>query len=65
MFTPKTKLEITSTDDHFFVDGPRTRTAFILNELLYKRVDLDELPAGEYEYRFTNAFLGTELIKVS
>ena len=45
-----TKLSITSTDEHYFVDGPPTRTAALLNEFLVKKVDLDFLAPGEYEF---------------
>jgi hypothetical protein len=48
--TMDTELTILSTEDHYFVDGPETRWASILNELLLKSVDLDELPEGVWKY---------------
>ncbi len=43
-------LTITSTEDHYFVDGPETHESATLNEFLLALVDLDNLPPGEYTF---------------
>jgi len=46
----KTKLTITSKEFSYFVDGPETRVANVLNGLLLHFVDLDNLPPGVYTF---------------
>lgn len=60
----KTKLTITSTEDHYFVDGPETRRANLLNECLLLRVNLDTLPPGEYEFYHTGLGFESRLVKI-